>query len=257
MYTLDTFGENALPFDVVVPGQGRGTLRVHSSSIEIDWHGGAQRIQTVEPITNVAQLASTLADSLGDTVVLVGKAVSLINMLAAEYIVLFHETASGYTPRTTAMNDEIRAAGIALDLKPIVRIAYPTWDALATANIGTQLQLPPHLSRSFATITAIRASEFSEQWRNVVAAQGHKIQILRETRKPREVLALLEKLDDPGPCWPCVRSDYDQAIATLKVNYERLSATKHRISQIREQIVHDTEARVNMERHKAMISAVC
>ncbi len=247
MYTLDTFGEGALPFDVVVPGRGRGTLRVMPRAIAIDFHDKPHAITAT--IANREQLAAALHAEFGDAVTLVGKAVSLIDMLAAEFIVLFHETASGYTPRTAAMNDEIRAAGITLDLKPIVRIAYPTWDALATANVSTPIQLPDHLAHSFGAST-LPASEIGARWREVVATQKGELRRLTDARKPRAVLAILEAVDASGDCWTCDIADYERALASLTATQAKCAEHKSRIALLREHVREDTQARLQAERDK-------
>jgi hypothetical protein len=75
IYTLSQFGDGALPFDVVIPGRGRGTLRLHDGSLYIE---------TEEPITlctgcdcgSVQELADVLEAKFGADVALVGKAVA-------------------------------------------------------------------------------------------------------------------------------------------------------------------------------------
>ena len=65
IYQLSQFGDGALPFDVVVPGRGRGTLRLHEGSLFIE---------TEEPLTlctgcdcdNVRDLARLLEETFGD-----------------------------------------------------------------------------------------------------------------------------------------------------------------------------------------------
>lgn len=119
IYSLDQFGPGALPFDVVIPGRGRGTLRQHEGSLYIE---------TEEPITlcmgcncgSVGELAEALEAKFGSNVALVGKAVALISMLAHEFIFVFHEKASGYTERTEQMNAALRSGGVDLQLHPLL-----------------------------------------------------------------------------------------------------------------------------------------
>jgi hypothetical protein len=146
MYPLSAFGDDALPFDVVVPGRGRGTLHLSDTQMQVDFTPAPSVIALDRPVRSRAQLADVLAQELGETVVVVGKAVALISMLAGEFVIVFHETASGYTDRTLAMNDAIRAAGTDLPLLPIVRIAYPTWDSLAICRRPSDPA--PRLSRA-------------------------------------------------------------------------------------------------------------
>ncbi|HEY3331645.1 MAG TPA: hypothetical protein VGK19_16565 [Capsulimonadaceae bacterium] len=250
MYALDTFGEGALPFDVVVSGRGRGTLRVTPTGIAIEFTGGAREIATKSPIETRKALAALLEATFGNEVALVGKAVSLINMLAAEFIVLFHETASGYTPRTAAMNDAIRAAGIPLNLKPIVRIAYPTWDALATAKVATKVTLPPHLAACFQTSGEIAAAEFGSNWRDVVAIQKTNLMQINAARKPRAVLDMLSKRDATASCWSCMTADYERALTSLASNAAECADRKSRIDLLRQHIHLDTQARHLAEESK-------
>lgn len=251
MYALDTFGEGALPFDAVVPGRGRGTLRVIGSSVAVEFSDGPVTISASEPVVARELLAAALEGEFGDGLVLIGKAVSLIDMLAAEFIVLFHETASGYTPRTAEMNETIRKAGISLDLKPIVRIAYPTWDALATANVSTRVRLPEHLATSFGTgDEAIPTSQVGSQWRAVVASAKADLKRIGEARSTRAALDILSEQPSTAACWNCARGDYDRSLAALAAAQEECADRKLRITQLREDIKDDTRSRVAAEQAK-------
>ncbi len=189
IYTLDEFGEGALPFDVVIPGRGRGTLRLHDGSIYI---------KTEEPITlctgcdcnSVAELANVLEDRFGPGVALVGKAVALISMLAHEFIFVFHEHASSYTSRTQTMNAALRAAGVELALHPLLRLRYATWSALE--NVPVKFKLPPHLATAFGT-TELRASEFASQWSRVCDEQDQILNDFKSCASPRDLLLLLSQ----------------------------------------------------------------
>jgi hypothetical protein len=95
-------------------------------------------------------LAAALQAKFGPDVALVGKAVALISMMAAEFIFVFHEKASSYTSRTQVMNNLLRENGIALHLHPMLRLQYSTWNSLA--EVEAQFHLPPHLARAFDEI---------------------------------------------------------------------------------------------------------
>ena len=68
--------------------------------------------------------------------------------------------------------------GLPQTLHPIVRLTYPTWDALAAAPAEAALRLPPHLAATFGTDT-ITTRDFAARWREVVASCR---QLLRESR---------------------------------------------------------------------------
>ncbi len=191
IYTLDGFGEGAVPFDVVVPGRGRGTLRLHEGSV---W------IQTETPIEicsscdcqDVHQLADLLEAEFGPEVALVGKAVSLISMLSAEFIFVFHEKASSYTDRTQKLNACLREHGIALQLKPMLRLRYSSWDALS--SVEARLSLPAHLAQAFDQET-ISAQEFSARWKEACASEDAVLDRLKALQSPRDLMAFLSLRD--------------------------------------------------------------
>ncbi|HEX8465750.1 MAG TPA: hypothetical protein VF627_14130, partial [Abditibacterium sp.] len=115
IYTLDGFGPGALPFDIVIPGKGRGTLRLHEGSVFVETEEPIEICDHCDP-ESLPQLAALLQNHFGSEICLVGKAVALISMLSAEFIFVFHERASSYTARTQKMNAALRAAGLELPL---------------------------------------------------------------------------------------------------------------------------------------------
>jgi hypothetical protein len=212
IYTLEGFGTGAIPFDVVIPGHGRGTLCLLSDRIVIET--APQKTMLPGPrITTAEELAARLEEAFGPDVVLAGKAVTLVDMIAAEYLVVFHETASGYTPATQQFNSRLAAAGITIPLYPLVRLTYPTWDALETVPDKTRFRLPPHLATTFGRET-ISAPEFGRGWRSVVAAQRQVLQEVNALTKTRELMGYLEGKDQL--CW-CDKSDeYERALSVLR-----------------------------------------
>jgi len=228
IYALDKFGPGALPFDVVIPGRGRGTLRLHEGSLYIE---------TEEPITlctgcdcgSVTQLADALEAQFGADVALVGKAVALISMLAHEFTFVFHEKASSYTERTQTMNAALRAAGVNLPLHPLLRLKYRTWDALD--ETGATFHLPPHLAAAFKQ-EDITAQEFAARWQGVCDEQDQLRAALKACRAPRELMPLLAGMLDGD--WPEKCAGYAAAREVIKALRERTQVLEQEVAALRE-----------------------
>jgi hypothetical protein len=239
IYTLDQFGPGALPFDVVIPGRGRGTLRLHEGSLYIE---------TEEPITlctgcdcgSVEELAGVLEQMFPDGVALVGKAVALISMVASEFIFVFHERASGYTTRTQAMNNALRAAGIELNLHPILRVQYATWSALH--DVPATFRLPAHLAAAFGSET-IEAHDFAARWEAVCNEQDALRSALKKCHSPRELLALLAARRTNRPSnsdaaqnnWTEKLAEYTGARNVIKALRQKTQVLEDEITTLREQ----------------------
>jgi hypothetical protein len=210
IYKLDKFGAGALPFDVVVPGRGRGTLRVTPRVVFVETRNPVT-IALKAPVKSIGDLAEVLAHKLGNGLTLVGKAVSLISMLAQEFIFVFNEEGSQYVTRTRRMNDRLAAQGMPIDAHPILRIRYQTWDSLVTAR--STLMPAEHLARAFAGRT-LEAYDFGARWRGVVAEQQALCDRLAGIRKPIELLDFLAAYEPTGQ-WEARRQAYEAAKHTL------------------------------------------
>ena len=191
-YTLDQFLPGARPFDLVVPGKGRGTLRVRAD--------GSAWIDTPEPIclpganviTSVRQLAERIEDALGPDCVLIGKAVALLPMLAAEWVLVFHEGASSYSWRTAKLMGALQRLRIRHpELRPILRVRYATWDSLSAVS-GVSLTLPPHLSQALGRPT-LEADDFAACWQRGREWEQRRLKELSSLRSPNSLLAYLEQ----------------------------------------------------------------
>ncbi len=238
IYTLDKFGVGALPFDVIVPDRGRGTLRVTPRVVFVETRQPVA-IGLKQPVRNIHELAEVLHRRLGDQITLVGKAVTLVSMLAQEFIFVFNEEGSNYVHRTRQMNDTLVQSGISLDMRPILRMRYETWDALAVA--GATLRLPEHLAATFGQ-KLITAPDFANSWRGVVDEQRQLCQTSASLRRPRALLRYLEDRDPVGD-WEALLDRYE----TCKANQKSLRA---QAETIHDQIKgHYTElARIRIER---------
>jgi hypothetical protein len=180
IYTLEHFGADAIPFDLVIPGQGRGTICVAPDQVVV--HTPQHYYLSVsKAITEPAHLAETLSESLGDDIALVGKAVILIPMIAQEFILVFHKGASAYTEHTHEFVDFLEREGIPLDCHPILRLCHKAWEGLGA--VKSRLHLPEHLAGAFGK-QEVAGDEFSSRWRQVVESQRALLQSLAEARKP-------------------------------------------------------------------------
>jgi len=102
MYELDRFGHGALPFDLVVPGRGRGTISLGDDHLVVDTDPHIV-VDLASPVRSVTALAAAIEDALGPDVSLVGKAVALAYMITSEFVFVLNEEGSVYVPRTREM----------------------------------------------------------------------------------------------------------------------------------------------------------
>lgn len=202
IYPLAKFGEGATPFDVFVPGHGRGTLRLLPGRIAID---------TPAPLTieanprNVGELAHILVAAHGTDCVLLGKAVSLLPMLGAEYHFVFHEGASGYSGRSARFVAGLRRTGVSFPKPlPILRVAYPTFDALSSFR-SVRFQLPTHLRQAFGR-DRIDGEDFAACWRRGVEWERSRLGEWKALRSPRAMLDQLARTH--GGHWPGLAGEY-------------------------------------------------
>jgi hypothetical protein len=228
MYTLDRFGAGALPFDVLVPGIGRGTLRLGRRGGLIMTEEPAA-FSFKKPIGSVADLAAVLEQKFGEDVVLVGKAVTLVGMLAAEFVFVFHEGASSYIPMCRDYHRRLAPVWNGTKLHPILRVRYATWDAIGKSK--TWLRLPEPLRRPFGA-EELSAESFSKRWRKVASEQDQKLAELSKLRRP---LALIRYLDEnEGGQWSCLATEYQEmqeGIAVLKQSVESERASRRKTTK--------------------------
>ncbi len=244
IYALDQFGEGALPFDVVIPGLGRGTLRVFGDSVSIETEPETQICRSCH-IESVGQLAALLQSRFGEGVAIVGKAVALISMLSAEYIFVFHEKASGYTVRTQKMNALLRASGVDLPLHPMLRLKLGAWDALE--EVEGRFHLPPHLAKAFGSQT-ISAREFARRWQDVEATGRQTREKLKAARTPRDLMLALAQLGNQG--WQGREQLYSDALKNAKRGRLEAEAFAARVAELRRQARQEIEVVVRLEREK-------
>jgi hypothetical protein len=248
MYTLDRFGSDgaALPFDLVIPGRGRGTLHLKDDgSLLIDLDrplvldaqtttaGEASRITTIE------ELAERIEDALGPDVALVGKAITLLPMLAAEFILVFHEGASGYSDRTRHLVEYLHESGVGLPpLRPILRARYHCWDALEAAPASVGFRLPEHLSAAFGR-RQIPAAEFASCWQCAVQHAEQRLSDLCETRSPRVLLAYLRRnagTDQVANEWVARAREHEAAHVRLLALWNQAQAIQGRVYTLYDQV---------------------
>ena len=221
VYDLEHFGEGAIPFDLVIPGVGRGTIRILKSAVVIDTDPEETRIPITDPITRNCELAYVLEKALGPDVVLVGKAITLVDMIAAEYLVVFHETASGYTPTTRAFNDRLRVCGINVHLHPLVRLKYSTWDSLQGVDPSIEFTLPDHLATAFGK-SRLPADEFGATWKSVVKRQEDILNELTMVSSPKRLMEFLDT--HQGGEWSDLRREYEEILLQLRTFREKTSS---------------------------------
>jgi len=117
-----------------------------------------------------------------------------------------------YVRRTRQMNDTLRAHGLELDMRPILRIRYNTWDALAAGR--STLRPAPHLAAAFGQPT-ITTPDFAAAWQQVLREQRRLLAQVAAIRKPVELLTFLANRD-PNGLWEQRTQSYQAARHTLR-----------------------------------------
>jgi len=232
IYELDRFGSEAIPFDLVVPGTGRGTITIGRDHVLV--HADPHLVVDLDrPVTCAADLAAAVEDALGPDVALVGKAVALAYMITSEFVFALNEGASPYVARTRDMVRHLRAAGIADRLNPVLRLRYPTWRSLRATDV--RLRLNEDLAAAFGQ-RSIAAGDFAAQWRTVVRRQKRLLKALGRARSPQDLMELLSRHDHPE--WLERRDAYLEANRRLLEIQAKVNAEKAEANLLRERLRH-------------------
>jgi len=222
IYTLDRFGSCALPFDLYIPGVGRGTLRLGK-------RGGVVMTEDPvgfsfkKPIENCQQLAEVLEAKFGPNCVLVGKAVSLILMLGAEFVFVFHEGASGYVWRSGKMARLLSEQGFDLGWHPILRLKLSPWSAMD--DCCAWLQLPEPMHRPFGT-DELSAPTFALRWKEVAEAQKELLRELGDVKRPLALLGFLQ--GHLGGQWARLAEEYQSIQGDFGKLGQQIADVKYR-----------------------------
>jgi hypothetical protein len=226
MYALVKFGAGALPFDLFIPGVGRGTLRLGR-------RGGI--VMTEEPVAfsfkkpvdSVQRLAEVLEDKFGSDVVLIGKAVTLVGMLASEYVFVMHHGASTYMPVAQEFHRRMKPHWPTMRLHPILRVRYEPWDALETCKAW--LQLPEPLRRAFGA-EQLSAESFAKRWRAVVEEQTVLLAEFGKLRRPLQLIEFLASHE--GVQWDSLAAEYREVHRVMAGLDGRLGAVRKRRAKV-------------------------
>lgn len=244
IYGLDRFGTGALPFDLVIPGVGRGTLRVGNRGIVI-MTPEPQFVSIKSPVWTVADLATAIERKFGPDCVLIGKAVTLIGMISREFIFVFHEGASSYVGLTRRFHELLDSQNLGLAWNPILRIRYHTWDAIDATC--TWLKLPEPLQLAFGAEEMCSPS-FASRWREVGRDQQEVLKRLAELRRPIDLIEYLQT--HRGGAWEAVAREYRQLHLAMEGKMSEMSKLIERRHGLYEKLRELKRRRTESERAK-------
>ncbi len=251
IYPLERFGEGAIPFDLVIPGKGRGTIRLTDRALRISTPQPLL-IKLESPIRNLCDLSEVVSSHF-EGCVLIGKAVTLISMLSREFVFVFHETGSPYLAQTQKLHSLLEKQGLSVPTLPILRVQYKTWDALEATD--RWFHLPEPFQRPFGA-EHVSAQTFAKVWQKVVDQERRHIESLGSAKGPGELIRILEGIK--GGRWSALRDEYEQLsqdlapiqreISDLRRQlagaYEELRALKKRWQELEHQMGEHYRARL-------------
>jgi hypothetical protein len=226
IYELARFGTGAIPFDLVIPGYGRGTIRLGTRGAVIQTREPVF-LSFKKPISSLRELAEAVVAKFGDRCILIGKAVTLIGMLAREFVFVFHEGASGYVRHSRRFHDLMAERGLELAVNPILRVRYRPWDTLQACC--SWLRLPEPLRTAFGT-EELGSPSFAVRWRQVADEQKALLEELGRLRRPLDLIRFLE--DRIGGAWQALAREYEglhDRLEGLSQKVEALRSERHRL----------------------------
>ncbi len=215
MYDLTKFGTGAIPFDLVIPGRGRGTIRIGTKGAVI-MTDPPQFLTFKQAPESLHDLARVIEEKCGPDCVVVGKAVTLIGMLAREFVFVFHEGASSYVSSSRKLHELLGHT-----VHPILRIRYDAWDAMRVCC--SWLKLPKPLQRPFGA-EEICAPSFAARWLSVAEEQEKLLADLGGLKRPIELIRFLHRT--LGGAWSNLAEEYENL-------HTRLSQLNRSIEEIR------------------------
>jgi len=220
LYELSRFGTGAIPFELVIPGLGRGTIRLGTKGAVINTPH-PQFLSFRRPITSLRDLAELIEAKFGPNCVLVGKAVTLIGMLARDHVFIFHEGASSYVTLSRRLHQNLEAKGHPIKVHPILRIRYDSWSALQVCC--SWLRLPEPFQRSFGT-EELCAPSLAARWHEVADEQKDLIGKLGRLRRPIELIRFLDQTQ--GGSWRRLAEEYENL-------HSRLASLRNELAALR------------------------
>ncbi len=185
-YKLHEFGEGALPFELAVPGAGRGTIHVTHQAASVSLPQGEVQLGAPAP-RNTRELAALVEARFGRRASLVGKALMGPVLMSREWVMILNETASNYVPRTRWWVQQMEHRGVPLHLNPILRVRFHALDALAT--VQATFHLPDHLAHVFNQ-PELTGPELAAGWRPALDRAEVRLKALRHTRSNLALLQL-------------------------------------------------------------------
>jgi hypothetical protein len=240
LYELSRFGTGAIPFDLVIPGKGRGTVRLGTRGAVI-MTPTPQFLSFKKPLTSVHDLAAAIEAKFGPDCVLVGKAVALIGMLAREFAFVFHEGASSYVGFSRKLHQILAAKGHPLEMNPILRVKYDVWGSLKVCC--SWLRLPEVFQRAFGT-EELCGPSFSARWSEVAREQNELLSMLATVRRPIELIRFLQRTH--GESWKVLAEEYEGL-------HQRLGQLERSLQELRSErfALYDQARRLRAKRVEA------
>lgn len=236
LYEIARFGTGSVPFDVYVPGKGRGTLRLGNRGLVVNTPVPLFASMK-KPVTCVRDLAEVLEARFGPEVAVVGKAVTLIGMLGREFVFVFHEGASSYVKHSQKLHEALAFC----EVNPILRIKYDAWGALGCSC--SFLRLPEPLRRPFGS-DELCAQSFAARWESVASEQTEVLARLKELKRPVDLICHFDST--LGGSWRQLSEEYQRLQGDLQSLRDELAESRARRIEL-----YDERERLKLARRQA------